>query len=546
MPKNKLKIGILLDGLTVNSWVATVIRFIENHSAIEISFVAVNQSKSKGASSSIVYRALRMMDRKLFRASVNPFKKVTLDFPSIDILEITPQETRFSDRFSDEDTSKIQAYKVDFILRFGFRIVRGAILNSSKNGILSLHHGDTDSYRGGPPAFWEVVNASPDTCVSLQLLTETLDGGIVLDKAFQRTDLTGFYRNQSKLYIAGIELLTNFLSQCIETSPQNWIQSRTEVFSNSIYSERLYTNPSNKEAMKISFQFLRGIVKRGWNQFLFQEQWQLIIMASKSNWCQLAMYRSKKLVPPKDRIWADPFSLLHEGKQFLFFEELLHKKGKAHISYFELDNHLKPTTKEPIIVIDKPFHLSYPSVYKIDNDYYCCPESAANKSLTIYKATSFPNEWRPVKTLLEGIKVYDPTLIEHHGTWFLFCNQRVFSESSSDMYLHIYFTDDLFSHPMTPHPSNPIYRDARISRPAGAIFKDENGDLIRSAQCCTPRYGHRIQFSKIISLTRTEFKELPISELAPHWEHSILGTHTFNYRDGLFCGDIQVKRFKFF
>ena len=270
MPKNKLKIGILLDGLTVNSWVANVIRFIENHSAIEISFVAVNQSKSKGASSSIVYRALRMMDRKLFQASGNPFKKVTLDFPSIDILEITPQETRFSDRFSDEDIIKIQSYEVDFIVRFGFRIVRGAILNSSKFGILSLHHGDTDSYRGGPPAFWEVVNSSPDTCVSLQLLTETLDGGIVLDKAFQRTDLTGFYRNQSKLYIAGIEILTNFLSQCIETSPQNWIQSRSEVFSNSIYSERLYTNPSNKEALKISFQFLKELSKEDGINFYFK------------------------------------------------------------------------------------------------------------------------------------------------------------------------------------------------------------------------------------------------------------------------------------
>ena len=545
MLKNKLKIGILLDGLTVNSWVATVIRFIENHSAIEISFVAVNQSKSKGASSSIVYRALRMMDRKLFRASGNPFKKVTLDFPTIDILEITPQETRFSDRFSDEDISKIQAYDVDFILRFGFRIVRGAILNSSKYGILSLHHGDTDSYRGGPPAFWEVVNASPDTCVSLQLLTETLDGGIVLDKAFQRTDLTGFYRNQSKLYIAGMELLINFLSQCIENTPESWIHSRSKVFANAIYSARLYSNPTNKEAFKISFQFLKGIVKRGWNQFFFQEQWQIVVMASKANWNQLALYRSKILVPPKDRIWADPFTLLHEGKQFLFFEELIHAKGRAHLSYFELDNHLKPTTKEPIIVIDEPFHLSYPSLYKIDNDYYCCPESAANKSLTIYKATSFPNEWTPIKTLLEGIKVYDPTLIEHHGTWFLFCNQRVFSESSSDMYLHIYFTDDLFNHPLTPHPSNPIYRDARISRPAGAIFKDENGDLIRSAQCCTPRYGHRIQFSKIITLTATEFKEIPLSELAPNWKDSILGTHTFNYTDGLFCGDIQVKRSKF-
>ena len=219
-----MKVGILLDDLTVSSWVATVIDIMEKNYHIDIAFIAVNQSKSKGASSSIVYRALRIIDRKLFKIAGNPFKKVNLDLKSIDILKIHPQESRFSDRFSDEDVARIKRYEVDFIFRFGFRILRGAILNSSRFGILSLHHGDTASYRGGPPAFWEVVNKDPNTCVSLQLLTETLDGGVVLDKAFQRTDVTGFYRNQSKLYFAGIELINNFLSKCVLYTPEFFIK----------------------------------------------------------------------------------------------------------------------------------------------------------------------------------------------------------------------------------------------------------------------------------------------------------------------------------
>ena len=541
-----MKVGILLDDLTVASWIASIITFMEKHTDVKIAFVALNQSKSKGASSSTVYRTLRMVDRKLFKASQNPFKKTKLDFKSITILEIVPQETRFSDRFSDEDVNKIKGYDVDFIMRFGFRILRGAILNSSKYGILSLHHGDTDTYRGGPPAFWEVVNAAPDTCVTLQLLTETLDGGIVLDKAYQRTDVTGFYRNQSKLYFAGIELVTNFLSKAIQHSADSWIASCSNLFPNAIYSDRLYTNPTNKESLQISFRFIKGIFKRGWNQFFFQEQWQLILMASKSNWNQLAPYRSKKLIPSKDRIWADPFTIKKEGVYYLFFEELILKKGKAQISYFELDSNLNPKTKNPVIAIEEKFHLSYPFIFTLDDEYYCCPESAASHALTLYKADVFPNKWSAVKKLLDGTKVYDPTLIQHNGTWFLFCNQRVFSESSSDMYLHIYYSDDLLNQQLIEHPLNPIYRDARISRPSGAIFKDENGDLIRSAQCCTPRYGHRIQFSKIITLTKTNFDEVQVSQLAPNWNESILGTHTFNYADGLFCGDIQVKRSKFF
>ncbi|MES2411375.1 MAG: hypothetical protein V4535_08030, partial [Bacteroidota bacterium] len=450
-----MKVGILLDDLTVPHWIAMVVSFLEKNPEIKVEFVVTNNSKIKGASSSLVYRALRMVDRKLFKAAGNPFKKEKLIFENIDILAVTPEQTRFSDRFTAADIAKIKKYEVDFILRFGFRILRGDILQASKYGILSLHHGDTDTYRGGPPAFWEVVNKSPETCVSLQLLTETLDGGVVVDKAFQRTDTTGFYRNQSKLYYAGVEIMTHFLSKCVQFSSEVWIDRRKEIFSDKIYSDRLHTNPTNKEAFQIGFRFFVKSASRAIYHFFFSEQWQIIVMKSASSWNQLAMYRSRKMVPAKDRIWADPFSMQHEGKSYLFFEEFIHKNKKAHISYFELDANLKPTTKNPIIAINEKFHLSYPSVFKIDNDYYCCPESASNKSLTLYKAEVFPNQWKPIKTLFEETKIYDPTFVQHDGTWYLFCNKRVFAESSSDMYLHIYYADDILNEPLKSHPSNP-------------------------------------------------------------------------------------------
>lgn len=540
-----MKVGILLDDLTVTIWVSAVIDFIEKHPNIEIAFIAVNQSKSKGASSSIVYRALRMIDRKLFKATGNPFKKVKLDLKSIDILEIVPQETRFSDRFSDEDIAKIKGYEVDFMLRFGFRILRGDILNSSQYGILSLHHGDTDTYRGGPPAFWEVVNKSPISCVSLQLLTETLDGGIVLDKAFQRTDLTGFYRNQCKLYYAGIELVTNFLTKCVEYNSEEWIETRKNCFQKKIYSDTLYTNPTNGKALNILMNFSLSSLKRIIYQVFYQEQWQLLLMPTSSNWNELTMYRSNRLVPTKDRIWADPFFVEHDTKKYLFFEEFITNKKKAHISFFELDSNYNPTTKEPVIAINESFHLSYPAIFTDANVHYCVPESASNTSLTLYQSMAFPFQWKPIKTLFDTSKIYDPTFIKHDGIWFLFCTQKVFSESSSDMYLHIYFTKDLLHEPLQNHPLNPIYRDARIARPAGAIFKDLNNKLIRPVQCCVPRYGHSIQFFEIEELSTVGFSEKVITGINPNWDKNILGTHTFNYTNGLLCGDVQVKRANF-
>jgi hypothetical protein len=158
---------------------------------------------------------------------------------------------------------------------------------------------------------------------------------------------------------------------------------------------------------------------------------------------------------------------------------------------------------------------------------------------------AFPFQWKPIKTLFDTSKIYDPTFIKHEGIWFLFCTQKVFSESSSDMYLYIYFTKDLLNEPLQNHPLNPIYRDARIARPAGAIFKDLNNKLVRPVQCCVPRYGHSIQFFEIEELSTVGFSEKVITGINPNWEKNILGTHTFNYTNGLLCGDVQVKRSNF-
>jgi hypothetical protein len=48
-------------------------------------------------------------------------------------------------------------------------------------------------------------------------------------------------------------------------------------------------------------------------------------------------FRFRKLIPPADRFWADPFAFEHGGRLFIFVEELLYQTELGHIAVFEIN-----------------------------------------------------------------------------------------------------------------------------------------------------------------------------------------------------------------
>ena len=48
------------------------------------------------------------------------------------------------------------------------------------------------------------------------------------------------------------------------------------------------------------------------------------------------------------------------------------------------------------------------------------PETSANRTVEIYRATSFPDRWTLEDTLLEGVSASDATLVERDGRLWLF------------------------------------------------------------------------------------------------------------------------------
>jgi len=533
------KIGILLDALELKRWQKKIISFIEKQPLLKLEILIVNNNESSSRNSKFVYRLFQAVDRKIFKVTHDAFS--IEDYkpnPAISIKYINGIETPFSYKFPEEDVQEIENLNLDVLIRFGFGILKGDILKVAKNGVWSLHHGNNKINRGGPPGFWEIVNREAVTGATLQVLSSDLDVGKVISKSFSKTNFTSFNRNKNEVFWSGVELFIHSLYKLAHNNLT--FEDSTRKKGLNLYSRPLYKDPGNFSALNIHLHFWVRRFKEFLNEFLTPPQWFLMYKFRKKDEIEKSIFRYKKLVPPKGYDWADPFVVLENSLLYVFFEELYINSGKAHISCFIFDSSGVLLEKAPKKVLQEEFHLSYPFVFKEKGGYYMLPESAASEELWIYEALEFPYNWVKKKQIFENKSIYDASIIKHNNMWYLFGTEKVIDESSSNQYLFIYFTKDVFADVWEPHPENPVCRDVRLSRPAGNFFTHK-GMLIRPTQIGAPKYGYGIQFNEIKVLSPNEFKEKKIDSILPVWEKKLLATHTFNSAGGLTLIDAQRK-----
>ena len=118
-----------------------------------------------------------MLLQNIFSIKVKDFsmREICRD-NKIEVLEII-------DPYSTDKISDIEKYKLDLlILVGGFGIIKEPLLNVSRLGVLSYHHGDMRKYRGMPPAFWELYNNENEMGITVQILSQGLDRGIPIEE----------------------------------------------------------------------------------------------------------------------------------------------------------------------------------------------------------------------------------------------------------------------------------------------------------------------------------------------------------------------------
>lgn len=547
VPRPPLRVGLLLDGASAPAWVKHVLEQIQSGDAARIVVAVVNQERISGLTwrrlgrfaSSLLFRAYEAVDGRVFRSEPDAFAQSSLDelLAQVQVVGATPQRSGFVHRFDERTIHLLAGADLDVVIRFGFNIIKGEILNVARFGVWSYHHGDSRYFRGGPPFFWEMFERRETTGVILQILNDSLDGGRIIYRSLSSTDLTSLSRGRNAAYWKGVHFVVRCLRDLHEDRA-GFERRREHLQSSESYDRGIYRTPNNRTMLiflgKLGTHLLKRLVIRA----LWRDEWALGFHPTGAE--EPLEEREKKFtvsLPPSDRFFADPFLVHGENEHTVFFEEFPYRTGRGFISTAQVDPTGRMDARQPALITDH--HLSYPCVFQDGGEIFLVPEAYEGCEIAIYRAESFPSEWQRTATVASGVRAVDPTLLLWEETYWLFCNIALAGMSPNDE-LHLFHAPSITG-PWLPHKRNPIVSDVTRARPAGSVLVS-GARLVRPAQDCSGSYGRSIRFFEIDRLDKGGYEEHEIGRLQPADASDVSGIHTYNRIAGLEVTDVRRRR----
>ena len=280
-------------------------------------------------------------------------------------------------------------------------------------------------------------------------------------------------------------------------------------------------------AVTILWRWLRSAIIR----LLNRGQWFLAIAPARSGLFPLAS-EFRVLPISRNTSQADPSLITVDEVDYLFFEEFGLPDGRGRICALKIFPN--GSVSMPFSVLEAPYHLSYPHVFRWNQHFYMIPESAEVHRVDLYRAHRFPVEWKYERTLLEGVQAVDTTILADRDQLWMFTNIVPPGCSPNDE-LYIFHSSSLLG-PWRPHVMNPVVSDIRRARPAGHFFW-EGDRLIRPSQDCSGRYGRAIVFNEVLELSETCYRERILRVIEPEWFPGTHCTHTIERTDRFICAD---------
>ena len=403
---DKLRIGILIDSCQIPNWAFKMLERIDGSNYAEIVLIVKNDTptpsknlyrKLKDNYQILSFVALMRLEKVVFRSEPNAFetKEIRQLAPNTPCITVNPIQKEFSDYFRDDDIERIKSYDLDVLVKLGFRILHGKVLTTARYGVWSYNHSDNEINQGEVAGFWEVLEGVGETGSFLQILTEDFDHRKILCRSYSQTDHLSINRNRNNLFWKTLSFLPRKLKELYEVGEQEFLSTITKDNQHPyFYTKRIYSVPRNAELISLAFRHYSKYIFKKIRSFFYFEQWILLYDINKSDKFSSSFWRFKKIIPPKDRFWADPFIIYKNNQYYVFIEELLFQRNEGHISYFTIDE--DGNSSVPKKIIEKPYHLSYPFVFSYDNEFYMIPETGLTVPSNCINVLNSPKngKWR--------------------------------------------------------------------------------------------------------------------------------------------------------
>lgn len=552
------KIGIILDSFNPSIYLHETLDDISKNENIELFFL-VNKNQDltffkrlrlflKGKSflrsiELIFFRLIVMIEFKVlvfFNPNLKRLrqKKDISHFVNENIITLNP---KFSPsglivKYPENDINKIKSLNLDMIIRGDARgIFRGDILNCTKKGMISFHHGDNRWNRGGPAGFWEVFHKKDSTGFIIQFLSSKLDGGSVIFRGNISTKQS-YSENQFNLYNASNPFMSKIINEYSRNDYLPEVEKKIDfdlpiLKSPNFVNCIIYLYRTIKYLTK---EIIKKLIKKTKIQYYNRNEWG-IAFTKKS--FKLNLKEGVKISNPTKRYFADPFIHTLKGRSICFFEDYNQALQKGSISALEIFK--DKSTKFLGEVIREKYHMSFPFVFEYKNRLYMTPEIAESNAVRLYECINYPLDWKFSKEIFVNHKAVDPMIFKYGEYWWLFFNKIVGDDPSSC--LVAYYSDNPLSTNWKPHKLNPIVFDNSIGRNGGIIIENEDIIRIRQKQIYG-FYGKGFSRAKITELTPEKFKEEIIDEIEADFFDNISGTHHLNSDDHYYVYDYYFKK----
>lgn len=533
-----LRFGLMTNGNTVEKWQYDVIKILIDND-IELALVIQNGDISADnpsfseKSQKHPYKNLlfRLWNKYIFKPSSKVATDISVLTEGIDWIICKTHKKEVAKFFNNDDIETINSHHLDFILHFGFDIIKGDILKAAHYGVWSFHHDDERIIRGRLPGFWEFIRKIPYNGVILQRLTDESDESHVIKRVRFNTLTHSYKAHLDNLYY-GASVLP--LSACKDLINNNELNEE-----HSISNAPILSPPRNYMMLYYFCLSLWRRITFNINELMRQEDWNVgYCMTSPQNFIDykdngsldIKWFKKKK----KHEYFADPFVIKTEKDTYIFFEWYSYKEGKGDIAVALLSENFKTQHR----ISDFPEHRSYPYIFEHEGVIYCMPEAYQTGKLTLYRFNEDELKLEEDCILIEGQNIVDATLYNYDNKWYLFVTPQEHSHS----HLMIYHADDLRG-PYKEVGNNPVKIDCHNSRPAGKIFR-YNGITVRPAQNSTEHYGQSVILNEITELSENRYSEKEILEISPIMRSDYnKGIHTINGNDEICVFD--GKRFVF-